>query len=76
MRKFVDPGTVNPAVGLRTPDVDGVNAVLAAEVAAAGTGKKTAADAQAAAAKGWADLDAKTPVDQQRAWRRKAAGLD
>ncbi len=74
--EYVAPGTINPAVALRTPDVDAVNALLAKAVGAVASGAQTADAGQRQAVADWQALDAKTPADARQAVRRKAAGLD
>lgn len=73
---YVAPGTINPAVGLRTPDVAAVHALLARQLAKVASGEVTADAGQQQAAKEWRELDAKTPADRRQADRRKSAGLD
>lgn len=76
VRENVAAGTINPAVGLRTPDLDAVNALLARQVAKVAAGEVTADAGQKQAVKEWEELDAKTPANERKAWRRKSAGLD
>lgn len=76
IRDYVAAGTINPAVGLRTPDVDAVNALLARQVAKVAAGEVTADAGRQQAVKEWQELDAKTPKDELLKWRRKSAGLD
>lgn len=76
LREYVSAGTVNPALDLRTPDVDAVNALLARQVARVAAGEVTADAGQKQAVKEWEELDAKTPKEQRTLWRRKSAGLD
>ncbi len=73
---YVAPGTINPALALRTPDVGAVNALLANAVTAVAGGKQTADAGQTRAVTDWQALDAKTPVEARQAPRRKSAGLD
>ncbi len=73
---YVAPGTINPALALRTPDVDAVNALLARAVGSVASGKQSADAGQQQAVKEWREMDAKTPVDVRQTPRRKSAGLD
>jgi ABC-type glycerol-3-phosphate transport system substrate-binding protein len=76
IREYVSPGTINPAVGLRTPDLEAVNALLARQVVRVAAGEVTADAGQKQAVKEWEELDARTPRDERAKWRRKSAGLD
>lgn len=76
VREYVSPGTLNPAIGLRTPDVDAIHELLAKAVTKVANGQTTADDGQAQAVKEWQELDAKTPRDKRATDRRRASGLD
>jgi ABC-type glycerol-3-phosphate transport system substrate-binding protein len=76
VREYVAPNTLNPAVGLRTPDVDAVHALLAKALTQVAGGGVTADAGQAQAVKGWKELDAKTPREKRATDRKRAAGLD
>jgi hypothetical protein len=76
VREYVAPGTINPAVDLRTPDVDAVNALLAGHLAKVAKGEVTAAAGHQQAVADWRALDDKTPTDTRVSRRRKSAGLD
>jgi ABC-type glycerol-3-phosphate transport system substrate-binding protein len=76
VNEYVAPGTINPAVALRTPDVDAVNALLAKAVTEVASGRQTADAGQRQAVADWQALDAKTPADARQLPRRKSAGLD
>lgn len=76
VRDYVATGTINPAVGLRTPDVAAIHALLARQLVKVASGEATADAGQQQTAKEWRELDAKTPTDQRQTARRKSAGLD
>lgn len=76
VREFVSPGTINPAIALRTPDVDDINALLARSLAGVASGELSADAGQKQAEADWRALDAKTPKDARLTHRRKSAGLD
>lgn len=76
MREYVARGTINPAVDLRTPDVDAINALLARHLLKVAKGEVTADAGHQQAVKEWRELDDKTPTDQRVNQRRKSAGLD
>ncbi len=76
VREYTAPNTLNPALGLRTPDVDAVHALLAKALTKVASGQVTAAAGQAEAVNGWKELDAKTPRDKRAVDRKRAAGLE
>jgi len=76
VRGYVAAGTINPAIGLRTPDVAAVHALLAKQLEKVASGEVTADAGQQQAVKDWRELDAKTPTEQRLTARRKSASLD
>jgi ABC-type glycerol-3-phosphate transport system substrate-binding protein len=76
VREYVSTGTLNPALGLRTPDVDAVHALLAKALTKVASGEMTADAGQAQAVKEWQALDTQTPREKRVTDRKRAAGLD
>jgi ABC-type glycerol-3-phosphate transport system substrate-binding protein len=74
--EYVASGTLNPALGLRTPDVDAIHTLLARTLAKVATGELTADAGHQLAVKEWKEHDDKTPREQRLNARQKAAGVD
>jgi multiple sugar transport system substrate-binding protein len=76
LRRYDDGSSLNPAIGLRTPNTAAIYEVIAQQIRAVSSGSTTPEAAEKAVTQAWKALDDSQPQDKLKTWRRKTAGLD